>query len=217
MEQPCELCQVMFDATPSRKGSTPKRFCQACFYKGRTIKNLKRVDLVCQNCQKEFSLPQCHVGREGRGRYAGKFCSRPCTWEFWRKNGQSPTQRKKVGDATVLSDGYLELYMPEYPYAVQEWEAGIRTRYARGHIKEHRYVMEQWLGRKLFAWENVHHKNGNRQDNSRKNLELWCKTQPSGIRLEDMVDVYGKELHKAYVRIAELEERINLLNRREQS
>lgn len=54
--------------------------------------------------------------------------------------------------------------------------------------------MEQMLGRELHPWENIHHRDGNRACNDQSNLELWIKTQPSGIRLSDLVDKYQAEL-----------------------
>ena len=54
-------------------------------------------------------------------------------------------------------------------------------------VKEHRYVMEQRLGRLLAAHENVHHLSGDRADNRLENLELWTTAQPSGQRVYDKI------------------------------
>lgn len=54
-------------------------------------------------------------------------------------------------------------------------------------MSEHRMIMETLLERELRADENVHHRNGVRDDNRPENLELWATSQLSGQRVIDLV------------------------------
>jgi len=88
---------------------------------------------------------------------------------------KSPRKRRRGIAQTVWrkdKDGYVQ-------GSVLTVSGGCRQ------ISQHRYVMEQYLGRELRGKENVHHLNGVRDDNRLENLELWSTSQPPGQRVSD--------------------------------
>jgi len=72
----------------------------------------------------------------------------------------------KGGKYTTKRDGYIFTYCPKHPFAKRNGKGG------GGYVLEHRLVMEKIIGRYLTKEEDVHHKNGIKDDNRPENLML---------------------------------------------
>jgi len=158
-----------------------------CFVK-ETMAKLKRIDIegikfgkltplkrVHHNNSKHLNhwLCKCDCGNEVVASTAalrsGKHLSCGCI----RKGEENHNWK---GGKITTKFGYVKKYAPNHPKNIV------------GYVLEHRLVMEEKIGRYLESNEEVHHKNGIRNDNSIDNLELWVKSQPPGQRVEDMIE-----------------------------
>lgn len=146
-----------------------KRHGDPLYLPERKIPTTKKLCSV-ENCPNDFS--------------AKGYCDKH--YRAFRNHG-NPLLGRKVTGRTLKSDGYVCLSgFHTHPNASKD-----------GQILEHRYIMSEHLGRPLKDKENVHHKNGIRDDNRLENLELWNTSQPAGQRPEDKVS-YAIEMLKLY-------------------
>lgn len=76
----------------------------------------------------------------------------------------------------ITHNGYRQIRMPSHPHAD-----------SIGYVKEHRLVMEDYLGRYLESTEVVHHIDEDKLNNSIDNLELCLKEIHTSYHHKDMI------------------------------
>lgn len=90
------------------------------------------------------------------------------------------------GGVKCCAKGYIYVYRPKHINSDRH-----------GYIREHRLIMESYLGRPLTADEVVHHLNGAKDDNRIKNLELCLKTTHCiGQAVKDLIPYWAEMLKK---------------------
>lgn len=133
--------------------SQKARFCNRSCYD-----KYRKGSFKCLNCQKEF------IHYKSRKR---KFCSNKCQ----RKYIVGENHYHWKGGKTIQNNGYMFIYQPNHPFATNR------------RVREHRFVVEQKIGRYLESSEIVHHINHNKLDNRIENLIILtraehCKIHP---------------------------------------
>jgi hypothetical protein len=160
---------------------------------------------LCKYCGKEFAIKYKHK----KGNIIQEYCCVDCGNKSRRTRKFVPclscgklfetTRAKCCSNKCAIENKKKTGIMRRNGH----WnENGYRVLYIDGDksIKEHIYIMEMHVGRKLSKNEIVHHINKNRSDNRIENLILLTKSEHSSLHRKDEisrgVELFGRAKNK---------------------
>lgn len=161
---------------------------------------------VCQRCGKEFFVPQYDIN----SRPTIKYCSSGCYHLASRKPHELRNCMRCGKEFTCGTKQKNKKFCDvNCAYAYKRERKRIATLDAKGYKnvwfadgsgeKEHRYIIEQLLGRKLGCDEVVHHIDGNRANNDISNLAVMTRGEHSALHrrmeLEAGKRLFGGDEH----------------------
>ena len=157
----CKKCQVEnCDRICRTKGYCQRHYYHFWKYGDPLItKRNKKIKQICIICQKEFEIYPSQVKR------GQKCCSRTCGAIYCGRSRTVPIENQKW---YKNKKGYLVCKRKE------------------GQIRQHRFIVEQSLGRKLTKDEYVHHKNHIKDDNRIENLEIITPSRHSSLHWSEI-------------------------------
>ena len=114
-----------------------------------------KQEVNCLICKKTILREKWELKRN-----KGFLCSKECKslWMSSRTKEKHPRYKGKW----ETSDGYVLVHLPEHPFSDKA-----------GYVKEHRLIVEKFIGRYLKSEEVVHHIDENPSNNSIHNLMLF--------------------------------------------
>lgn len=189
MLKKCEICGNDFLVYPST--CDKKKYCSKDCRETHHMVNVK-----CPGCGKLHKIPKSLYALKS---LRIRFCSDDCYFPFKKKREEeiknsytkecsncgkiySALRSKTLSGLSFCSQDCSKEYMKgeNSPFfkGGTHTKAGYKVIKINGKYKyEHREIMEKFLGRKLNKDEVVHHKDGNKLNNSIDNLELMSKRE----------------------------------------
>lgn len=123
----------------------------------------------------------------------GVYCSREC---YESSRAKNPLDRYHNGRPVIVDGGgYVRIYEPDHPRAFKS-----------GRVLEHRWVVEQIIGRYLETDEHVHHIDHVRTNNDPSNLQLLSARDHLSITARENGDAI-REAVEARQKLQEYERR----------
>jgi hypothetical protein len=182
-ERPCESCGTPIYVKPHMERDGVGRFCSKACHNAHLARNARIVP--CEWCGRDMTLAPSSIRR---------FCSWACQVEGKRTNALDRIHNGRRVHKD--SKGYIRIWQPDHPNAYVGW------------FFEHRWVMEQQLGRLLTSDEKVHHLNGQKDDNRPENLQILDAASHQAITIAEAT----AKRRDATAKLAEYERRFGPLD-----